>query len=126
MVSELEVSFQIGTDLHPKAFHQLSTRLGKVREDLADSLDGEGLSIGVAATLLCLLKETERLSDLARDLAMPSAEDPRQRRTERLRFYLGRFAVAGAERVCFLMEKLGADLASEARDCSDGKFPAHW
>jgi hypothetical protein len=126
MVGELEVSFQIGTGLPPKALHQLSTRLGRVREDLADSFDGEGLSVGVAATLLCLLKETERLSDLARDLAMPSAEDPRQRRTERLRFYLGGLAVAGAEHVCVLVEKLGADLASEGRDCSDGKFPANW
>lgn len=126
MVSQLEVSFQIGTGLPAEAFHALSTRLRRVSEDLADSFESEGLSIGVAATLLCLLKETERLSDLARNLAMLSDEDPGQRRTERLRFYLGGFAVAGAEHVCLLIEKLGADLASEARDPSGGKFPVRW
>jgi hypothetical protein len=126
MVSKLEVSFQIGMGLPAEALPALSTRLGRVRQDLADSLESEGRSTGVAATLLCLLKETERLSDLARNLAMPSDEDPRQRRMERLRFYLGELAVAGAEHVCVLIEKLGADLASEARDPSGGKFPVRW
>jgi hypothetical protein len=126
MVSELEVSFQIGMGLPAEAFHALSTRLGRVREDLADSFESEGLSTGVVATLLCLLKETERLSNFARNLAMPLDEDPSQRRMERLRFYLGGLAVAGAEHVCVLIEKLGAVLAFEARDCSDEKFPVRW
>jgi hypothetical protein len=125
-ISELEVSFQIGASLSPEAFHALSTRLERVGKDLADSFEVERLSNGVAATLLCLLKEAERLSELARDLAMPAAEDPRQRRMERLRFYLGGFALAGAEHVCVLIEELGADLASEMRDGSDGQFPVHW
>lgn len=126
MVSQLEVSFQIGTGLPAEAFDALSNRLGRVREDLANSFESEGLSTGVAATLLCLLEETEGLSDLARNLAMPSDEDPRQGRTERLRFYLGGFAVAGVEHVCVLIERLGADLASEGRDHSNGKFPVGW
>jgi hypothetical protein len=126
MVSQLEVSFQIGTGLPAEAFDALSTRLGRVREDFADSLKSEGLAIRIAASLLCLLKETERLSDLARNLAMASDEAPRQGRTERLRFYLGGFAVAGAEHVCVLIEKLGADLTSEGRDHSNGKFPVGW
>jgi hypothetical protein len=126
MVSQLEVSFQIGTGLPAEAFYALSARLGRVREELADSFENNGLSIGIAATLLPLLQETERLSDLARNLAMPSDEDPRQRRTERLRFYLGGFAVAGAEHVCLLIQKLGEDLASEVRHRSDEKFPVHW
>jgi hypothetical protein len=126
MVSKLEVSFQIGMGLPAEAFPALSTRLGRVRKDLAESLESEGRSAGVAATLLSLLKETERLSDLARNLAMPSDEDPGQGRMERLRFYLGGLAVAGREHVCVLIEKFGADLASEARDPSGGKFPVRW
>jgi hypothetical protein len=108
MVSQLEVSFQIGTGLPAEAFHALSTRLRRVHEDLADSFESEGLSIGVAAKLLCLLKETERLSDLVRNLAMPSDEDPWQRKTERLRFYLGGFAMAGEGARLRLDRKIGS------------------
>jgi hypothetical protein len=79
--------------------------------------------MGVAEALLCFLKETERLSDVARNLSKVSCED---RRTERLRFYLGGLAAAEGEHVCMLIEKLGCDLASEARGRSDGNFLGRW
>jgi hypothetical protein len=126
MVTELEVSFQIGMGLPAEAFHALSTRLGRIRENLANSFENEGPSSAVVTTLLCLLRETERLSNLARNQAMPSDEDSSQRTMGRLRFYLGGLAAAGVQHVCVLIENLGTVLASEARDCSEEKFPVRW
>ena len=126
MVGQLEESFPIEVGLPAEAFLEPSTRLGTVRAELATFFENKRLSMGVAKTLLCLLKEAKRLSDIARNLATPTCEDATQIRTERLRFYLGAFAATGLQHVCVLTEKLGADLASEARDASDEDYLAHW
>lgn len=126
MVRQLEESFQIKAALPAEAFLELSTRLGTVRAELATLFENKRLSMGVVKTLLCLLKETERLGHFARNLSTVSYEDARQTRTERLRFYLGGFAATGLEHVCVLTEKLGADLASAARHASNEDHLAHW
>jgi hypothetical protein len=113
MLGQLEDSFQIGTGLPVEAFHAPSTPLGTVREELANFLENERLSIGVANTISCLLQETERLSDISRNLVAPSCGDTTHTRTERLRFYLGGLVASGAEHVCLLTKQLRA--ASEAR-----------
>lgn len=126
MVGRLEDSFHIGAGLPPEAFLEPSTRLETVRAELAALFKNKRLSMGVAQNLLGLLKETERLSDMARKLSRLSDEEARQIRTERLRFYLGGFAAAGLEHVRVLTKKLGADLASEARGPSDDNFLVQW
>jgi hypothetical protein len=88
--------------------------------------ENERQSIGMAKTLLCLLKETERLGDISRNLATPSFAHTRQIRTERLRFYLGGFALSGAERICALTRELRAELTSEARKPSNNAYSVRW
>jgi hypothetical protein len=83
-------------------------------------------STGVAKQLLRLLKETERLRDISRNLATPSCQNPGQVRTERLRFYLGGLAASVPEQVCVLTKKLAADLTSEARDPSNEDYSVQW
>ncbi len=126
MVGRLEESFHVGAGLPPEAFLEPSTRLETVRAELANLFKNKRLSVGVAQNLLDLLKETERLSDMAGNLSRLSDEDGRQIRTKRLRFYLGGFAAAGLEHVRVLTQKLGADLASEARNPSGDNFLVHW
>jgi hypothetical protein len=115
MIGQLEDSFQIGIGLPIEAFYGPSTPLAVVRRELANFFENERLSNGIAKRILCLLKETERLNDISRNLAAPSGQNTKHTRTERLRFYLGGLVVSGAEHVCVLSKKLGADLASEAR-----------
>jgi HAMP domain-containing protein len=123
LVSQLEESFEIGIGLPAGAFHSPGTRLGTRRAELSASLENTRLLMGVAEALRCFLRETERLSDVAKDLSKVSCEDTR---TERLRFYLGGLAAAEVEHVCRLIEKLGSDLASEARGPTDGNFLGRW
>jgi hypothetical protein len=126
MAGRLEDSFQIGVGLPAEAFHGAGNRLGTIRGELAKMFENERQSISVAQTLLCLLKETERLSDISRDLATPSCRPAGQTRTERLRFYLGGLAVSGAEHVCALTKELGAELTSESRDPSNKGYSVRW
>jgi hypothetical protein len=121
MLGQLEKSFQIGTGLPIGAFHAPSTPLGTVRGELANFFENETHSVGVANTILCLLEETERLSDISRNLVTPSCKDTRPTRIERLSFYLDGLAASRVEHICLLTKKLGADLASEARghSCQD-------
>jgi HAMP domain-containing protein len=123
LVSQLEESFEIGIGLPAGAFHSPGTRLGKRRAELSASLENTRSLMGVAEALRCFLRETERLSDVAKDLSKVSCEDTR---TERLRFYLGGLAAAEVEHVCLSIETLGSDLASEARGPSDGNFLGRW
>jgi hypothetical protein len=106
-----------------RAFHAAITELGPVREELASSFKNGHLSMAVANAILCLLKEAERLSDIARN-RFPSNEDAKESRTERLRFYLCGLAARGAERLCALTNNLGADLASEAHTNED--YSVQW
>lgn len=126
MVGELEDSFQIGAGLSPSAFRSPGNRLRTVRGELAHLFKIERRPIGVDQMLLQLLKECERLSELSRNLAVRSSENPRQTRTARLRFYLGGLAASAAEHVCTLTKQLGVDLASEARDTANEDFSVHW
>jgi hypothetical protein len=126
MAGRLEDSFQIGVGLPAAAFHAAGDRLGTVRGELAKLFEKERQTIGIGGTLLCLLKETERLSDISRNLVRLSGEPPRQTRTARLRFYLGGLAVSAAEQVCSLTKQLGADLASAARNPSNEDHSIQW
>jgi hypothetical protein len=126
MAARLEDSFQIGVGLPPAAFHAADTELGIVRGELAKRFENERQSIGIEETLLCLLKETERLSDISRKLVTPSGEPPGKTRTARLRFYLGGLAVSAAEQVCGLTRQLGADLASAARNPANEDYSIQW
>ena len=125
MLGQLEESFQTGT-VRTAVFRASSTRLATVREQLASSFEKTGSSMKAGKALLHLLTETERLSDIARNLSTPSQEDAWQTGMERLRFYLGGLAATGAEHVCVLTEKLGSDFASEAREASDANRLVHW
>ena len=119
MIGQLEESFPIGVGLSSGASLAPRTPLGTVRAELAALFEHKRLSMGVANSVLCLLRETERLSDIARELSTPAYEDARQTRTKRLRFYFGERVACGAEQVCVLTRKLGADLAAEARSHSE-------
>jgi hypothetical protein len=126
MFGRLEDSFQIGTGLPAEALHAPGNRLGIARCELANMFENERQSTGIARTLLCLLKESERFGGISRNLATPSCADTREIRTERLRFYLGGLAVSGAERICGLTEELGAELTSEGRKLSNKAYLARW
>jgi len=126
MFGRLEDSFQIGAGLPAEALHAPGNRLGTVRCELANMFENERQSTGIAKTLLCLLKESERFGDISRNLAIPSYADTREIRTERLRFYLGGLAVSCAERICVLTKELGAELTSERRKLSNNAYLARW
>jgi hypothetical protein len=118
MIDQLEESFPIGAGLSSGAALAPRTPLRAVRAELAALFEHKRLSMGVANSVLCLLRETERLSDIARELSTPAYEDARQIKMKRLRFYFGERVACGAEHVCVLTRKLGADLAAEARSQS--------
>lgn len=126
LAGRLEDSFQIGVGLPAGAFQPAGDRLGTVSGELAKLFEKERQSIGIGETLLCLLKETERLSDISRNLVTPSSERLGQTRTARLRFYLGGLAVSAAQRICGLAKQLGADLASAARNPSNEDYSIQW
>jgi hypothetical protein len=126
LVGQLQESFQIGANLSTEDILEPGIRLGTLRAELVPLFEHKRLSIGVAKHLLCLLKETERLGDIALNLSMPSSEDARPLRTERLRFYFGGLAAAGLQHVCILTTQLGADLAGDARDPSDENLQVRW
>jgi hypothetical protein len=108
MVGQLEDSFQIGAGLSASAFRLPGDRLRTVRGELAHLFKIERRPISVGQMLLQLLKECERLSDLSRNLAVRSSENPRQIRTARLRFYLGGLAASAAEHVHTLTKQWGS------------------
>jgi hypothetical protein len=122
MTGRLEDLFQIGGGLPAEAFCAPDDRLETIRGELANMSENERLSIGGAKTPSCLLRETERLSDISQNLATPTG----QIRTELLRFYLGGLAASGADHVCALIKTLEADLTSEARDPSKGGYSIRW
>jgi hypothetical protein len=126
MFGRLEDSFQIGTGLPAEALRAPGNRPGAIRSELANMFENERQSIGMTGTLLCLLKESERLSGISRSLATPSSEPAMQTRTERLRVYLSGLAVTGLERICLLTKELGAELTSEARDPSNKDHLVQW
>jgi hypothetical protein len=125
MVGQLEDSFQIGTRLPAEAFSP-GGQLGKVREELADLFAKERLPIGVTQTLLSLLKETERVNDISRNLATSSAEDTGRRRTARLQFYFAGLVASRTEHLCVLTKQLAVDLVLEARNPQHKHYSAQW
>jgi hypothetical protein len=125
MVCQLEDSFEIWTGLPAEAFQAPKPQLGEVQGELATLFQNEHLSSELSKTLLCLLDETGRSSNLSRDLAAPSFED-RQAPTCRLKFYLGRLAASGAERICVLTKWLATDLTCKPRDPSSDVYSPQW
>jgi hypothetical protein len=125
MVSQLEDSFPIGTGLPAQAFNA-GDQLGRVRGELAQSFEKERLPIGVTETLLCLLKEIERVNDISRNLATSSAEDKARSRTARLKFYFAGLVASRAEHLCVLSKQLALDLIIEARDRQHKHYSAQW
>jgi hypothetical protein len=126
MAARLEDSFQNGVGLPAEAFHAAGNRLRTVRGELAKVFGKERQSTGIGETLLRLLKETERLSEISRNLVTPVGEPPGQTRTARLRFYLGGLAMSAAEQACGLTKQLGADLASAARNPANEDCSIQW
>jgi hypothetical protein len=126
MVGQLEDSFHIRTKLLAEAFQVQGDQLGRVRGELADLFAKECLPIGVTQTLLSLLKETERVSDISQHLAMSSGEDTGQSRTARLRLYFTRLVASRAEHLGVLTQQLGVDLVLEARDRQHKQYSAQW
>jgi hypothetical protein len=126
MTGRLEDSFQTGVGLPAEALRVPGNQLGTVRGELANFFENQRFSIDVAKALLSLLSETERLSDISRNLAAPSGGPSGQKRTERLRFYLGGLAASGTENVCALSKRLEADLMSEARTLSNEDSSFQW
>jgi hypothetical protein len=126
MLGQLEDSFQIGTKLLAEAIHVKGGQLGKLRGELADLFARERLPIDVTQTLLSLLTETERVSDIARNLATSSREDAGRSRTPRLRFYFTGLVANRADHLCVLTKQLGVDLVLQARDRKDKQYSAQW
>ena len=126
MVGQLEDSFHIRTKLLAEAFQVQGDQLGRVRGELADLFAKECLPIGVTQTLLSLLKETERVSDISQHLATSSGEDTGQSRTARLRLYFTRLVASRAEHLGVLTKQLGVDLVLEARDRQHKQYSAQW
>jgi hypothetical protein len=125
MVGQLEDSFQIGTRL-PAEPYSPGGQLGKVRGELANLFAKERLPIGVAQTLLSLLKETERVNDISRNLATSSAEETGRRRTARLQFYFAGLVASRTEHLCVLTKQLAVDLVLEARNRQHKHYSAQW
>ena len=99
----------------PEAFTRGAISREEYAAELADFFAKERLSIRVTQTLLGLLKETERVSDIFRNLAASSRRFQANPRSERLRFYLAGLVASKADHVCLLTKHLGADLVLEAR-----------
>jgi hypothetical protein len=125
MVGQLEDSFQIGTGLPPEAFSPAG-QPGRVHGELANLFAKERLPIGVTHTLLCLLKETDRVNDISRNLATSSAEDTGRRRTARLQFYFAGLVASRTEHLCVLTKQLAVDLVLEARNRQDKHYAVQW
>jgi hypothetical protein len=70
--------------------------------------------------------ETERVSNISRNLATSSREDAGGSRTARLRFYFTRLVANRADHLCFLTKQLGVDLVLQARDRQDKQYSARW
>jgi hypothetical protein len=126
MLSQLEDSFQIGTKRLAEAIHTRVDEPGRVRAELADLFAKERLPIGVTQTLLSLLKETERVSDISQNLAAPSRQNSERSRSARLRFYFTRLVASKADHLCILTKQLGTDLVLEARGHQDKQCTAQW
>jgi hypothetical protein len=126
MAAQLEDSFQIGVGLPAEALQAPDNQLGTVRGELADMFKNERQSISMAQTLLSLLKETERLSEISRNLATPFDEQIGPTRAGRLKFYLGGLALSGAEHICVLTKELGAELTFEARVPAHTGYSVRW
>jgi len=114
MIGRLEESFQIGTVIPAAVLPVPGTRLEKARGELAWFFKNARVSTRLAAGLLRLLKETERLIDIAQSVSTPSGAGAWQTNTERLRFYLAESAAIGTAHVCTLTEKLRSDLLSQS------------
>ena len=125
MFGQLEDSFQIGTGLPAEAFNP-GDQLGRVRGELAHLFAKECLPIGVTQPLLSLLKETERVNDISRNLATSSAEDTGRRRTARLNFYFAGLVASRAEHLCVLTKQLAVDLVLDARNRQHKHYSAQW
>jgi hypothetical protein len=126
MLGQMEQSFQIGTGLPAEAFDMPSVRLGTLCGKLPTLYKNKRLPIGVAQALGCLLEQTERFSEMARELSTPSQLEGRQTRTGRLAFYLGGFAAGRAQHICLQIEQLARQLASEARAHSSKNPSVRW
>jgi hypothetical protein len=125
MVSQMEDSFPIGTGLPAEAFNT-GDQLGRVRGELGHLFGKERLPVGVTEPLLCLLKETERVNDISRNLATSSAEDTGRSRTARLKFYFAGLVASRAEHLCVLSKQLAVDLVTEARERHHKHYSAQW
>jgi hypothetical protein len=125
MVGQLEDSFQIGMGLPAEAFSP-GVQPGRVHGELATLFAKECLPIGVTHTLLSLIKETERVNDISRNLATSSAADTGLRRTARLQFYFAGLVTSRAEHLCVLTKQLAVDLVLEARDRQHKHYSAQW
>jgi hypothetical protein len=126
MAGRLEDSFQVGVGLPAEGFHSPGNQLGRIRGELANMFEHERRSIGLAGPLLCLLKETERLNDISRNLSKTSCQQTGLTRTGRLRFYLGGLAASGVEHICLLTKELAAALTVQARDPAHKSYPVRW
>jgi hypothetical protein len=119
LIRQLEASFGIGIGLPAEAFQTPRNRLGAMRAE-ATLFENERPSSGIAKSLLRLLKESERLSAISRDLERPSGKDAGQSAADRLKFYFGRLAANGMEHVSVLSKKLGTDLTCQVRGSGTG------
>lgn len=126
MLGQLEDSFQIKTKLLTEAVHARSDQPGRLRGELADLFAKERLPIRVTQTLLGLLKEIERVSDIAWNLATSSREGTWRTRTARLRSFFTRLVASKVDHLCVLTKQLGVDLVLQARDHQDKQYSAQW
>jgi hypothetical protein len=121
----LEGSFQIGTGLPAEALSP-GDQPGRAPGELATLFAKECLPIGVTQPLLSLLKETERVNDISRNLATSSAKDTGRRRTARLQFYFAGLVASRAKHLCVLTKQLAVDLVHEARNRQHKHYSAQW
>jgi hypothetical protein len=126
MLGQLEDSFQIKTKLLTEAVHGRSDQPGRLRGELVDLFAKERLPIRVTQTLLSLLKEIERVSDISWNLATSSREGTGRTRTARLRSYFTRLVASRVDHLCVLSKQLGVDLVLQARDHQDKQYSAQW
>ena len=126
MLGQLEDSFQIKTKLLTEAVHGRSDQPGRLRGELVDLFAKERLPIRITQTLLGLLKEIERVSNISWNLATSSREGTGRTRTARLRSYFTRLVASRVDHLCVLIKQLGVDLVLQARDHQDKQYSAQW
>jgi hypothetical protein len=126
MLGQLEDSFQIKTQLLTEAVHPRNDQPGRLRGELADLFAKERLPIRVTQTLLGLLKEIERVSDISWNLVASSGEGTGRTRTVRLRSYFTRLVASRVDHLCVLTKQLGVDLVLQARGRQDKQYFAQW